>query len=205
MGLIRSRCAQRFVRNGGLCSLFLLASLLASAGPLHAEEAVFQQLKAQFNKEHGVLRLVVLVSPTCPECVSGAEWVDDYILKRYPELPIRVYAIWYEMYPGDSPDDFPAARRLMPDRRVTHWWDPSKDVGRWFTKVVPTDLKGDIQWDAYYLYGKQASWEEEPPSPLLTWGRTILRDRKKLSDEIEHLAGPPTRPVIQRIAPPRDR
>ena len=86
------------------------------------------------------------------------------------------------MYPGDSPDDFPAAEKLVPDRRVTHWWDQDKDVGRWFTSVVPTNLKGDIQWDAFYLYGENAAWENQPPAPLLTWGRTILNDRKKLSE-----------------------
>jgi len=199
---MQSLCLQRVVRNAGLCGLVFLASLFANTSPLRAEDAsVLEQIKTQFNQDRGVLRLVVLVSPTCPECVGGAQWVYDYVLKRYPDLPIRVYSVWYEMYPGDSPDDFPAAKRLMPDRRVTHMWDESKDVGRWFTSVVPTNLKGEIQWDAYYLYGEQAAWGEEPPAPLLTWGRTILRDRKKLSDKIEELAGPPTQPVIQLIAP----
>src|SRR5688572_29604861 len=101
--------------------------------PLRAETSALDQLKAQFNKDTGVLRLVVLVSPTCPECVSGASWVQDYVLKRYPKLPIKVYAVWYEMYPGDSPEAYPAAQKLIPDGRVMHWWDQSKDVGRWFT------------------------------------------------------------------------
>jgi hypothetical protein len=182
----------------------LFLCVLGSAGALQAEDGALDQLKAQFNKDQGVLRLVVLVSPTCPECVSGAEWVDDYILKRYPELPLRVYAVWYEMYPGDSPDDFPTARLLMPDKRVTHWWDPSKDVGRWFTQVAPTNLKGEIQWDAFYLYGEEAKWGAEPPSQLLTWGRTILRDRRKLAERIEQIAGPPKEPVIQLLAPPKE-
>jgi hypothetical protein len=36
---------------------------------------------------------------------------------------------------------------------------------------------------------------------MLTWGRTILRDRKKLTDKIEELAGQPTVPVIALPAP----
>jgi hypothetical protein len=199
----RARGAQRLQENvrsgGGL----LFAALLAS-GSLQAQESVLDQLKSQFIRDQGVLRLVVLVSPTCPECVSGAEWVDDYVLKRYPELPLRVYAVWYEMYPGDSPDDFAGARQLMPDRRVTHWWDPNKEVGRWFRHVAPTNLRGEIQWDAFYLYGEQAAWGEEPPSQLLTWGRTILRDRRKLAERIEQIAGPPKEPVLQLIAPPKE-
>jgi len=175
--------------------------VMATAGALRAQESVLSELKAQFNKDKGALRLVVLVSPTCPECVGGAGWIQDYVLKRYPNLPIKVYAIWYEMYPGDSPDDFPAAQKLMPDRRVTHWWDQKKTVGRWFHNVVPTNVKGEIQWDAYYLYGENATWTEQQPASLLTWGRTILKDRKKLTDKVAELAGPPTVPVIELRAP----
>jgi hypothetical protein len=41
-------------------------------------------------------------------------------------------------------------------------------VGRWFTAVVPTNLKGEIQWDAFYLYGEDAAWGDRQPAPLLT-------------------------------------
>ena len=189
--------------RSGIGFALLLAVVLMSASA-HAE--VFDELKTQFNKDRGVLRLVVLASPTCPECVGGAGWIEDYILKRYPDVPIKVYAVWYEMYPGDSPDDLPAAKQLMPDRRVTHWWDPAKNVGRWFTGVVPTDLKGDIQWDAFYLYGADATWGDDSapdnkPSPMLTWGRTILAHRKKLSEKMAEIAGPPTVPVLE-LKPP---
>lgn len=39
-------------------------------------------------------------------------------MKRNPKLNIRVYSVWYEMYPGDSRRDFPNVRKLLPDRRV---------------------------------------------------------------------------------------
>jgi hypothetical protein len=149
---------------------------------------VLDDLKARFNNDKGVPRLVVLVSPTCPECVSGAGWIQEYVLKRNPKLAFKVYAIWYEMYPGDSPDDFPQARKLMPDKRVTHYWDQPKDVGRWFYGKVPTTTKGEIEWDAFYLYSADSVWAEEP-TELLTWGRTILRDRKKLLGQIAQLTG----------------
>jgi hypothetical protein len=171
-----------------------------------ADVNVLDQVKAQFNKDQGVLRLVVLVSPTCPECVGGAGWIEDYVLKRYPKLPIKVYAVWFDMYPGDSPAAFPAAQKQLPDRRVTHWWDDSKNVGRWFYNVVPTKTKGDIQWDAFYLYGEQATWGDQAtgqqPAPLLTWGRTILTDRKRLTDKIAEIAGPPTASAIELPVPP---
>jgi hypothetical protein len=165
--------------------LLLIIGLLFST-VVSAQSTVLDRLKGQFNRDQGALRLVVLVSPTCPACTSGAEWIQEYILKRNPKLDIRVYSVWYEMYPGDSPDDFPAARKLLPDRRVHHYWDQPKDVGRWFQKAIPSDYKEEIQWDAFYLYGADSVWNDEPTS-LLTWGRTILKDRKKLSDKIGEL------------------
>jgi hypothetical protein len=186
--------------------LWLSLLVVAAAVRLSAADAdVLDQLKTQFNKDQGVLRLVVLVSPTCPGCVGGAGWIEDYVLKRYPNLPIKVYAVWFEMYPGDSPKAFPAAQKLLPDRRVTHWWDESKNVGRWFYDVVPTNTKGLVQWDAFYLYGEDATWGDQQPAPLLTWGRTILNNRKKLTDKIAELAGLPTAPAVQVPAPPANQ
>jgi hypothetical protein len=171
----------------------LLATFFVGAGfvpvrPVRAEAPVLDQLKARFNEDRGVLRLVVLVSPTCPACTSGAGWIHDYILKRYPDLNLKVYTVWYEMYPGDSPDDYPEAQLLMRDKRVTHYWDQSKEVGRFYFTAVPTDYKGPIQWDAFYLYDKDSVWEDKPTS-LLTFGRTILEDRKNLSTKIAELSG----------------
>lgn len=108
-------------------------------------------------------------------------------MQRNPKLNLRVYSVWYEMYPGDSPKAFPKARTFLSDMRVTHYWDQPKEVGRWFQKALPSDYKGEIQWDAFYLYGTNSTWDDQPSS-LLVWGRTILGSRKKLRDEITRLA-----------------
>ena len=160
--------------------LFLPAALVA-------QSATLEKLKDQFNQDRGSLRLIVLVSPTCPACTSGAEWIQEYVMKRNPNLNLRVYAVWYEMYPGDSPKAFPKARTFLPDRRVMHYWDQPKDVGRWFARVLPSDYKGEIQWDAYYLYNTDSVWVDQPSS-LLVWGRTILGSRKNLREEITRLS-----------------
>jgi hypothetical protein len=160
---------------------------LTSAPALTAQTSVLERLKDQFNQDRGALRLIVLVSPTCPACTSGAEWIQEYVMKRNPKLNLRVYAVWYEMYPGDSPKAFPKARTFLPDRRVMHYWDQRKDVGRWFVKALPSDYKGEIQWDAYYLYNTDSVWEDQPSS-LLVWGRTILESRQRLRDEVTRLA-----------------
>ena len=148
-----------------------------------ADQAAFELLKESFNRDRGVPRLILLTSPTCPACVGGADWVQTELLNIYPDLKIRVYAIWYEMYPGDSPKAFPAAKKIMPDSRVQHLWDQSKTTGRWFKTNVPSDYKGPIQWDAYYLYGPDATWAATPGAPI-SWGRTILETRKELLRQV---------------------
>lgn len=178
--------------RGHCCTRLVSAALLLTIGlwvttEVSAQSTVLDRLKSDFNRDQGALRLVVLVSPTCPECTNGAGWIQEYVLTRNPKLNIRIYSVWYEMYPGDSPNDFPVARKLMPDRRVNHYWDQPKDVGRWFQKAIPSDYKGEIQWDAFYLYGTDSVWTDEPTS-LLTWGRTILKDRKKLTEQIARLS-----------------
>jgi hypothetical protein len=170
-------------------ALSVLILTLSVAPPLRGATTL-DDLKTRFNQDAGALRLVVLVSPTCPQCVSGASWIQEYALKRNPTLDVKVYAIWYEMYPGDSPDDFPAARGLMPDKRVTHLWDPGKDVGRWFYGFVPSDVRGEIEWDAFYLFDKTSVWNDKPTA-LLTAGRTILRERRNLTSKIAELMGQP--------------
>jgi hypothetical protein len=168
-------------RNPCLAALLLiiafsLRSIAAGAGTL-------EQLKSRFNEDKAVPRLIVLVSPTCPACVGGAEWIQDNILADFPNLKIRVYAIWYEMYPGDSPKAFPSAQKTMPDHRVEHYWDKKKETGRWFKRNVPTDYKKAIMWDAYYLYDAGAQWDATP-QPLVSHGRTLLETRKELLKQI---------------------
>lgn len=168
--------------------LLLVVVLVGTAAMPVRAASVLDELKANFNADRGSYRLVVLVSPTCPQCTSGAGWIQEYILQRHPKLAIKVYAVWYEMYPGDSPAAFPEARVLLGDKRVTHYWDQAKDVGRWFYGLVPSNVKGTIEWDAFYLYSPEAVWADRPAMPL-TWGRTILQDRRKLLDRVAELPG----------------
>jgi hypothetical protein len=165
----------------------VVATLTAFAGPgAAAGETAFEQLRTAFNHDRGTPRLILLTSPTCPACVGGAQWVQDEILAVFPAVPLRVYAVWYEMYPGDSPRAFPSAQKLMPDPRVRHFWDQPKAAGKWFKANVPSDYKGTIMWDAYYLYGPEVTWDVTPGTPV-AWGRTILDTRKELLNQVTRL------------------
>lgn len=108
----------------------------------------------------------------------------------HPEANIRVYAVSFRMLASDrlarsamEPDD------LLSDSRVVHFWDEEKAVGRWYEENV-TNLgkpgEERVEWDAYFLYGPETTWDERPPSHV-SWGRTIVGTRERLQKDSSDL------------------
>jgi hypothetical protein len=125
--------------------------------------------------------------------------VQTELLAKYPKATLRVYAVWFNMYPGDERAKWPPS--LLTDSRVIHRWDEGKLVGMWYgghTSEIRAQLsqesswKGDILWDAYLLYGADARWDEAPTN-LIHWGRTIVAGRETLRQDFERLFGAPQR------------
>ncbi|MCI0485334.1 MAG: hypothetical protein L0229_01910 [Blastocatellia bacterium] len=75
----------------------------------------------------------------------------------------------------------------MKDSRVIHLWDEARVTGRWFAKHMDPPAPREVEWDAYFLYGPDARWDKPLPSPLISWGRTIMGTRKKLETDIQPL------------------
>lgn len=75
----------------------------------------------------------------------------------------------------------------MPDPRVIHYWDGERLVGKWFAE----NLEGyqGVIWDAYYLYGPDAAWEDLP-APLVARGSTIYGERQALEEQVRTLLEP---------------
>ncbi|MGH9311577.1 MAG: hypothetical protein ACRD1S_00120 [Vicinamibacterales bacterium] len=107
-----------------------------------------------------------------------------------------MYAIWFNMFPGDARSEWPP--ELLTDPRVLHRWDEPKSVGTFFgqnkstmkTRLTPDSngTGGDVLWDSYLLFGADARWETFPAG-LVHWGRTIVAARQTLKKEFERLWG----------------
>ena len=120
--------------------------------------------------------------------------MQEEILSKENDDDLRVYAIWFEMYPGDEPDRWPATS--LPDRRVIHYWDEAKTVGEWYgqrldemkAQLAPgsTGVEPPILWDAYLVYGPESVWSDTPTG-LKRWGRTILVAREAFREAVETL------------------
>jgi hypothetical protein len=123
------------------------------------------ELRARFNADAGFTRLILVLSPRCPECRQGAHWVRDDVLSAHPNANLRVYAIWTDKYPGDGREAWDGGG--LSDPRVAHFWDGADVTGRWFVANLSTNKGRD--WDAFLLFGPQAQWETRP-GPRLASG-----------------------------------
>lgn len=120
--------------------------------------------------------------------------MQQNVLEQHPAAPVEVYAVWFEMVPGDRRSRWP--RDLLTDPRVEHFWDEKKTVGVWYAqrtaamrdRLTPESRwnDADVLWDAYLLYGADARWEKEP-TQLLAWGRTIVAARASLAEAFDAL------------------
>jgi hypothetical protein len=142
------------------------------------------ELRSQFNADAGMTRLILVLSPMCPECRAGARWVSDAVLAAYPTASLRVYAIWTDKYPGDGRAAWNGGG--LTDPRVTHYWDGKDVTGRWFVANLPTYEGRD--WDAFLLFGPHAQWRSQP-GPLLASGSTVIQTKDVLARALAPLLG----------------
>lgn len=101
------------------------------------------------------------------------------ILEKYPDANVNIYAIWFDMFPGDARDKWKPT--LLSDNRVMHFWDEGRIAGQWFAKNVRG--RDGISWDIYFLYGPDANWQTIP-SPLISSGSTVIGKRRQLERDI---------------------
>ncbi len=105
------------------------------------------------------------------------------ILAKNPTLPLRAYAVWFNMLFTDRRSAWPEG--VITDPRVTHLWDEGKLLGRWYSPRI-SDGK-HVVWDTFLLYPPGADLDA-PPESLLAIGATILEEREDLKRGIGSLS-----------------
>ncbi len=121
------------------------------------------------------------------------------LLNKYPVSDLKVYAVWFSMYPGDRRAKWRSD--LLSDPRVTHFWDQKKRIGRLLAQHPDIDFPRRTLWDSYVLFGPDAVWEEQP-EPLEGWGMPLYHRRHNLMKEITPLVEIETRPEAAEGAAP---
>ena len=105
------------------------------------------------------------------------------ILESEPTAELHVYAVWVP-FSGGTSEAADVSRRVLPDLRVTHFWDGDAVTSEWFAENV--DHSPFPAWDVYYLFGPDATWTGVPAS-IVSSGRTIIGQSSTLQDAITPL------------------
>jgi hypothetical protein len=124
-----------------------------------------RELKAAFNADQGAAKILLIVSPTCPMCRSGAQVIEDSVLAQLGGDRPKVYVVWTKKLFGDNRDAASNAASLVPDRRARHFWDPTGYLGKQYGKTLELPGGRRFAWDVYLIFDPKVSWTDAPPVP----------------------------------------
>lgn len=171
-------------------------------------------IRQAFNALSDRWRVVSLVSPTCSECVYGAEAVRKEITDRYSADRVGAISIWIPMVPTDSEQAARASATIFPEKRAVQFYDARQAVGSAYARETFAGFVGRARkslpqghylaehfanpreverpaWDLYMLYAPGVRWEQSPPLPT-HWIRHCGRtDGQKSTYWIDSPDSPP--------------
>jgi hypothetical protein len=183
----------------------MLSACSASPQQVTALGDDLSPLRSAFNDDSDRWRVLALVSPTCSECVLGAEAVEKEITARYPAQQVPALIVWIPMLPTDNEPAARGSATIFPPERVTQFYDAQQTLGTRYAQQtfagfherarksltddhwLATALDDRIeqtrpQWDLYMLYAPGVRWEaaNDPPPMPTHWIRHLGRkeDRK---------------------------
>ncbi len=126
------------------------------------------QLREDFNRDRGDVRLVFLVDPICPECLRGmADMGDDLLANLAVSAPVKVYVV-FEPVIGGQAKDIPAAAALLRSSTSRLYWNPTGDFGRQMSHALHywNGHEWVYAWDTWLIYRPDAVWSDAaPPEP----------------------------------------
>ena len=121
--------------------------------------------------------------------------MQQELLKPKLQADLRVYAVWFNMYPDDARAKWPPS--LLTDSRDSHYWDEPKVVGGLYLSQLPALVNrratatlqplDNALWDAFFVYARGVQWQERLPLPI-KWGYPIMVTREELRQEVERSA-----------------
>lgn len=165
----------------------------AASAPVQTMSDAGAELKEAFNREADKVRLVYLISPTCPVCLQNARLTRRYILDRIGDDRLRLFVVWGPMQKKETEADARAAAVHLADPRVTQLWTDDDVLANAYK--APLGLAGDHEpaWDIYMLFPPGVRWGEALPAPsYFMWVEKNLPaetrfNAEKLGEEVRRL------------------
>lgn len=130
-------------------------------------------LPHRFNELQEASRVLMVLSPTCPECVQGAGVVAS-------AGATGVLVTWTDMRPGDSVASATQVAAELPTHFV-HFWEGEP----WPVSTALRPLLGlgsydatQSAWDVYLFYAAGVAWTGpiETPPPPTEWAHNLVDD-----------------------------
>ncbi|RMH76795.1 MAG: hypothetical protein D6681_21315 [Calditrichaeota bacterium] len=121
----------------------------------------FQQLAGRFNADSNRVRIIALVSPTCPVCGRGF-YALQKLLADVPDERLQVYIVMMPIFPEDEKGRGEARAGELRDPRVLFYWDPDRISGNTWKEVLGLD---QLAVELYFLYRPGVTWEFDPTAP----------------------------------------
>lgn len=151
-----------------------------------------------FNNNSGSVRVVSILSPTCPQCRSGHS-VLKTVFEKSSSPELKAFLVWLPIKAADDAKEAALQTSTFRDGRLSEGWDHGRAVGDLFAHRLA--LKG-AAWDVYLVYDRGVRWEgTEPPQPSF-WMHQI---QEKVGAD-QKLCLNPTRltsEVVARLERPR--
>jgi len=171
-------------------------ALLAPAAhaPLGSKvETDMMQLRQQFNADKGKVRILLVLSPSCPSCRTGARTVETEVFAKVRSTKLAGYIAWGPYLTGDNVTLAQVSSGLVPDPRVHHYFDARRSIGVSLTNVLGTAPL--LAWDIYLAYGPDVVWTRKdltPPKP------TVYMNLKRGGTNV-YFTGPAFRQRIEEL------
>jgi hypothetical protein len=128
-----------------------------------------KQLRDDFNRAKGSVRLLFVVDPICPGCLRGMDDVNRDLLAVVDDPRLQTFVVHVPVLGAEAKDIAPAAK-LLKNPNVHHYWNPSGSFGRELAKAVNLMQGNELvyAWDVWLVYGPEVTWDGDYlPKPRL--------------------------------------
>jgi hypothetical protein len=110
--------------------------------------------------------------------------VQQEALEQIDSEDLSVLAVWMPVLGSDNAAAGKDAEALLPDDRVTHYWDGDNSLGKLYGRLLELPRGRQLAWDIYLVYAPGVRWDEEPPLPTRWMHQLGLDDRRLDGDSL---------------------
>jgi hypothetical protein len=107
--------------------------------------------------------------------------VAENVLSKVSDEDLQIYVVWMPVLAADDREAALKSQSIIEDSRASHFWDLDQSLGRAYGRSIDIPRGGDLAWDMYLVFGRDAKWETALPVPSL-WNHQLGMDARYLGD-----------------------